>query len=507
MSGRLAAAASAIGKGVVPTRAELERYLSASGFSTGDVRLAALFEALHHISPADAAPIDDLIGTLDRRAGAVLTRALAGELAAANFPRLRKHMKTAFDQAYAMRDGAPAGYIPALARAAPNQFGASFCSIDGQVCDFGDYDAPFTIQSVHKPLSYALALARHGEDKLHQHMGVEPSGRRFNDLTFGMDGRPHNPMVNAGAIMSAALIDADCDVWTRSEQLPRMMSEMAGGRAFVFDEEVLESERATADRNFALAYMMRENGAFPQNTDIMAALEVYFRFCSIVVTTRDLARIAATMANDGACAFSGAAPIAREHIGRTLCVMFTCGPYDTSGTFAFKIGAPTKTGVSGGMLLVAPGLGGFATFSPRLDAQGHSVRGTAFAERIAKSLDLSMFLGARAWSATQPTMQRNARQATAFDAFQWFSAARVGEVAEMRRLLARGVDINLTDYDGRTALHIAVEDDREAGVRYLRRKGASLDMRNRLEETPADLARRLGRTDLLALLGEAIAAE
>lgn len=500
---RLAAAASAIGEDLVPTRTELERSLAASGFTRDDTRLTALFEGLSAFGPSDPAPVDDLAAELDRRAGALLARALAGELAAANFPRLRKKMKEAFDLAYAQRDGTVASYIPALERVPPNLFGASFCSVDGQVCDFGDFDAPFTIQSVHKPLSYALALTRHGADKVHGHVGVEPSGRRFNDLTFDDKGRPHNPMVNAGAIMSAALIDADCDVPTRAERLLRVLSEMAGGRTFTVDEEVFESELATADRNFALAYMMRENRALPEGADIMAALQVYFRFCAIVVTTRDLARVAATLANDGACAFSGAAPIPRDHIGRTLCVMFTCGTYDQSGTFAFKIGAPSKSGVSGGMMVIAPGLGGFATFSPRLDGQGQSVRGTAFAEGIAKSLDLSMFLGARAWTTASPTLHRSTRQATAFEAFQWFSAARVGEVAELRRLLARGTDVNITDYDGRTALHIAIEDDRGAAVRYLRRKGARLDAVNRNGETGLELARRLGHDELVALLEDA----
>jgi glutaminase len=484
--------AAAAGRGAL-TRADLETALDEHGLLRGDPRLVGCYRYLDALAPRAAIDVESFLAAIDAPAESLLARAFAGELAAPAFADLRQRIRRAYDDAKNLKGGAVANYIPALAEADPSAWTVAFCSVDGQTCAFGDAHAAFTIQSVHKPFSYGLALAQHGVANVHKHMGFEPSGKRFNEITLDEQGRPHNPMVNAGGIMSAALIEPGKSAPERTAGMIQLLRTLSGGVEIGMDFEAYDSEKRHADRNFALAYFMRENNAFPAGADMNEALDAYFRFCAVMMHAKGLAAIGAALANDGACVFTGAAPIPREDVARMLCIMFTCGMYDLSGEFAYSIGVPSKSGVSGALLFVVPGLGGFAAFSPPLDALGHSVRGKAFAKRMAAELELSIFVGRRSWMTPHLSVAHNA---AAFDLFQWLTAARLGDVAEMRRLLARGVIVDAADYDGRTALHVAAEAGREAAVAFLLRKGAARDRRDARGETPADAARRSGEAKL-----------
>lgn len=223
------------------------------------------------------------------------------------------------------------------------------------------------MQSCSKPITYCLALEEQGEEKLHKYVGTEPSGKTFNELTLNSHGLPHNPMINAGAIMCGALIRPGAAPSDRFDYVMSKWRDCAGNSKIGFDNAVYLSERQTADRNFALAYFMREKKSYPPDTNLLDILEFYFQCCSIETTTKAMSIIAATLANGGQCPLTGVQVFRPDHVKNCLSLMSSCGMYDFSGEFAFRIGIPAKSGVSGAIMLVIPNLMGMAVWSPRLE--------------------------------------------------------------------------------------------------------------------------------------------
>jgi glutaminase len=281
-------------------------------------------------------------------------------------------------------DGEVASYIPALAQANPDWFGVSLMTVDGHRYDLGDADVPFTIQSVSKPFVFGLALDQHGIDHMLSRVGVEPSGDPFNAIELDVaTSRPFNPMVNTGAILTTALLPGD-----RDRTIDEGLATFAGRRLSV-DEKVWRSESETGDRNRAMGYLMRNFGMLDVNVE--AALNSYFRQCSVLVDARDLAAMAATLANRGVNPRTGQRALREENVARVLSVMSTCGMYDFAGEWLYRVGLPAKSGVSGGIVAVLPGQFGLALFSPPLDARGNSVRGISFAESLSERFALHLF--------------------------------------------------------------------------------------------------------------------
>ncbi|MGE0028564.1 MAG: glutaminase A [Thermoleophilia bacterium] len=278
-----------------------------------------------------------------------------------------------------LRDGAVADYIPELGRADPELFGIAVATADGAVHASGDTDHSFTIQSISKALIFGMALEHHGLDAVLARVGVEPTGDAFNSIEVDeRSGRPFNPMVNAGAIVTTSLVAGEDHNRCR-DSLVAYMSRFAG-RPLTIDEAVYASERATGDRNRAMAWFMRGLGMLD---DVDAALDLYFAQCSVLVTTRDLAVIAATLANGGVNPITGVRALAHEHVERVLAVMATCGMYDFAGEWLYTVGLPAKSGVAGGVIAVLPGQLGIGVFSPRLDPRGNSVRGVRACQELA----------------------------------------------------------------------------------------------------------------------------
>jgi glutaminase len=288
-------------------------------------------------------------------------------------------------EARANRDGAVADYIPELTRADPDLFGLALSTLDGAVYAAGDADIPFTIQSVSKPFVMALAIEDSGLDALLSTVGVEPTGDPFNAVTLEPGtGRPLNPMVNAGAIVTSTLV-AGADRDARSQRILSGLSDFAG-RDLVVDDSVLASELATADRNRAIAFLMRSMGSLA--APVEETLEVYFGQCSILVTAKDLAVMAATLANGGRNPITGKVVVQPDVVMYVLSVMITCGLYDFSGEWMFRTGLPAKSGVAGGVTVVLPGEFGIGCYGPRLDAQGNSVRGVVACEGLSREFGL-----------------------------------------------------------------------------------------------------------------------
>jgi glutaminase len=287
-----------------------------------------------------------------------------------------------------VQDGSVATYIPALAVVPPDLFGIAVVTTGGVLQEAGDSGHAFTIQSVSKPFTYALALDLLGRDQVRRAVGVQPMAEAFNALVLDpVRSRPFNPMVNAGAIAVAGLL-ADALGAEAFAALQERLSR-AAGRHLPLDEEVYRSEAATGHRNRALAHLLHGAGVFAIAAE--EAVDLYFRQCSLAVTARDLAVMGATMANVGTNPVTGAEVFGVEAVRDTLSVMFTCGLYDGAGDWACRVGVPAKSGVGGGLVAVVNRQLGIGVFSPRVDGAGNPVRGLLACEALAEELGLHLF--------------------------------------------------------------------------------------------------------------------
>jgi glutaminase len=281
-------------------------------------------------------------------------------------------------------EGEVATYIPELGRADPGWFGIAVVTADGHVYEVGDTDHDFTIQSISKPFVFGMALEDQGRDAVLERVGVEPSGNPFNAIVVDDRSRPFNPMVNAGAIVATGLIDEHPDV----DRMTRIMHAFSryAGRPLTLDTTVYRSESTTGDRNRAIAYLMSSFDMLRGEVD--AVIDAYFRQCSLLVTCRDLATMAATLANRGVNPVTGDVALEPRYVENVLSVMSTCGMYDYAGEWVYTVGLPAKSGVSGGVVAVLPGQLGIGVFSPPLDARGNSARGIKVCQRMAADFDL-----------------------------------------------------------------------------------------------------------------------
>ncbi|GAB3946830.1 glutaminase [Corynebacterium tapiri] len=280
-------------------------------------------------------------------------------------------------------------YIPALQKADPNWLGVALCTVSGNVYSTGDSSPEFTIQSVSKPFAYALALQEFGIDKVREHVGMEPSGEAFNELSLEEeDKRPLNAMINVGAITINQLLNGtDSTVEDRVEYIRKYFSELAG-RDLRIDEDAVEGELEGADRNLSIAHMLRSYGII--HDEAHDAVLSYTQQCSILVTIEDLAVMSATLANGGVNPKTGKKILDADVCRHTMAVMASCGMYDAAGRWLAKVGIPAKSGVSGGLIGALPGQLGIASLSPRLDEVGNSVRGVTVFEHL--SDDMGMHL-------------------------------------------------------------------------------------------------------------------
>ncbi len=298
------------------------------------------------------------------------------------------YLSEILDQVRGNDAGTVADYIPELAHANPDNLGVALCSATGHVYSAGDAELEFTLQSLSKPFVYALALQELGLEAVRSVVGMEPSGEAFNELSLGEDKRPVNPMINAGAIVVNQLINgSDSTVEERVEKIRVYFSRLAG-RELHIDQKARDSELEFSDRNLSLAHMIRSYGMIED--DAHDAVDSYIQQCSVAVDVRDLAVMSATLAN------GGRQPVTREKIldadvcRLTLAVMSSCGMYDGAGRWMAEVGIPAKSGVSGGLMGTLPGQLGVATLSPRLNAEGNSVRGVEAFKILSRDMGLHL---------------------------------------------------------------------------------------------------------------------
>ena len=289
-------------------------------------------------------------------------------------------------------EGHVADYIPELAKANPKDFAIAIVTVEGAVYQAGDFYQPFTLQSTSKPFVYGLALENLGREFVLGKVGVEPTGDAFNSIIEleNQSHRPYNPMINSGAIAISSLIKAK--TFKEREQKILNLFESYVGHKLTINEDVFRSEKNSAHRNRAIANLLRHFDIIDgDQLGIDESLDLYFKQCSILVNTIDLATMAATLANGGVQPITKKEVIKSDYACDMLSLMFTCGMYDTAGEWAYTVGLPAKSGVSGGILAVVPGKMGIAVYSPLIDHHGHSVRAVKVFSELAKNFSLSVF--------------------------------------------------------------------------------------------------------------------
>ncbi|MGW7439914.1 glutaminase [Streptomyces sp. NPDC054849] len=293
----------------------------------------------------------------------------------------------AADIAPLVGSGTPAEYIPALAAVDPRQFGMAVADLDGNVFGVGDWQVPFSAQSITKVFALALALAE-GGDSLWERVGREPSGNPFNSLVQleYENGIPRNPFINAGALVVTDRLQTLTG--DASSELLEFLRQESRNPDIGFDAEVAASEQEHGDRNAAVAHFMASYGNI--DNPVPALLEHYFWQCSIEMTCADLARAGRFLARHGLRA-DGSRLLTRSEAKQINAVMLTCGTYDAAGEFAYRVGLPGKSGVGGGIVAVVPGQCVLAVWSPGLDARGNSVAGVAALDRFTTLTGLSVF--------------------------------------------------------------------------------------------------------------------
>jgi glutaminase len=293
-------------------------------------------------------------------------------------------------------DGALADYIPELTHVDPTGFGLTLSSADGFLYESGDARTEFTIQSISKPFTYGLALDLVGEEAVDAKIGVEPSGDAFNEISVDERTKtPKNAMINAGAIAAVSLVPGA----SPDERFAKIVDfySACAGRPLELDEDVYRSEKATGNRNRAIAYMLTSFGVLDEPDDV---LDVYFRQCSLRVTSVDLARMAATLARGGVNPQTGRRVTDAAVVRRMLSVMVTCGMYNGAGDWVSAVGMPAKSGVGGGITAVLPGELGIGVYSPLLDDRGNSVRGVLTCRALSQRLGLHFLTVSRESRAT-----------------------------------------------------------------------------------------------------------
>lgn len=287
-------------------------------------------------------------------------------------------------------EGKIADYIPELAKVDINKLGVAVQMADGESYAAGDADEAFSIQSVSKVFTLTLALGKVG-DGLWKRVGREPSGNPFNSITQleHERGVPRNPFINAGALAVADIILAGHEPREAIGEILRFVRYLADDEAIAIDPHVAKSEAATGFRNIALANYMRAFGNI--HNPVEKTLGVYFHHCAIAMSCLQLARAGLFLASDGFDPLKNARVVSRDRARRINALMLTCGHYDGSGDFAFRVGLPGKSGVGGGILAIAPGHASIAVWSPGLNANGNSLIGSLALEAIARETGWSIF--------------------------------------------------------------------------------------------------------------------
>uniref|UniRef100_A0A0M3HMM9 glutaminase n=1 Tax=Ascaris lumbricoides TaxID=6252 RepID=A0A0M3HMM9_ASCLU len=523
---------------------ELLKSLHKCGIREDDPRLNSFIRAVADEERrqllSDLPPSESIAANLDRDtfkrcvSGSIgiIAKALKKHLVVPDWSTFVTVVTEIFESCRDVNDGKVADYIPQLARSNPSNWAISICTVDGQRRSWGNSSLSFTLQSVCKPFTYAIALEELGADEVHGYVGQEPSGRLFNEICLNHNKKPHNPMINAGAILVVSLLKRNSSLSDRFDFALQQLKNFACNGYVGFNNAVFLSERETADRNYALSYYMREHKCFPRNTSLQDTLDLYFQLCSIETNTDTLAVMAATLANGGVSPLGAKRVVCNRAVRDTLSLMYSCGMYDYSGQFAFTVGLPAKSGVSGDLMIVVPNVMGIGIYSPPLDSLGNTVRGVKFAKQLVEKFNFHNYDSLVYSETNKIDPRKEVREVHNESISNMMYAAKTGDISAIQRYILLGVSIYERDYDERTVLHIAAAEGNVSVLKFLLERweenpgeylsleelallaivmtsvveaiaDGSLDPEDRYGRTPLDDAKQFGWEKCVEVLSEA----
>ncbi|XP_059558577.1 glutaminase kidney isoform, mitochondrial isoform X3 [Myotis daubentonii] len=384
--------------------------LKSTGLRTSDPRLKECMDMLRLTlqTTSDGVMLDkDLFKKCVQSNIVLLTQAFRRKFVIPDFMSFTSHIDELYESAKKQSGGKVADYIPQLAKFSPDLWGVSVCTVDGQRHSIGDTKVPFCLQSCVKPLKYAIAVNDLGTEYVHRYVGKEPSGLRFNKLFLNEDDKPHNPMVNAGAIVVTSLIKQGVNNAEKFDYVMQFLNKMAGNEYVGFSNATFQSERESGDRNFAIGYYLKEKKCFPEGTDMVGILDFYF-----------------------------------------------------------QVGLPAKSGVAGGILLVVPNVMGMMCWSPPLDKMGNSVKGIHFCHDLVSLCNFHNYDNLRHF-AKKLDPRREGGDQRVKSVINLLFAAYTGDVSALRRFALSAMDMEQRDYDSRTALHVAAAEGHVEVVKFL----------------------------------------
>lgn len=368
--------------------------LEDSGISKDDIRIKEYLEP--YLENGDAGyeqlNMQKFLDLLKIPGTKILRRTLEDDLVIPDFRSFEKEIASIFKETRNLTKGEVNNTVPHPERDPRSSYAVSICTVDGQLLQLGDHDLAFVLQSVSKPVNYAIAYEEAGKKKIHEHVGAEPGSESFDSGNILNERNlPHNPMLTSGAMMTSSFIQPSLKTKERLEHVMEVWEKLTGDKEVGFNEDSFAMEQKSPNKHLALAHLMQQRGAFPDNVDLESMVEFYFKCCAIEVNIDDLAHAAATLANYGWCPSTGKKVFGHDTTRDTLSLMYSSGMYDRSGEFAFRVGMPAKSGIAGGIMVVVPGLMGTAVYSPPLDPHGNSLRGVAFCEALVDKFNVHKF--------------------------------------------------------------------------------------------------------------------
>jgi len=506
------------------TKERIIKNIESRGISLDDQRIKNTIDKLIENDPIDLKSFSTAL-----KENKLVKRILNNELVIPEWDDFENEIKNIFDKCKDINEGKKSEATPRISRADDDHFAISICTIDGQRLNLGDTKVHFSSQSCSNVISYLLAVQHQGSEFVHQVVGKESCGKSNRNLNLKeveisenkFKYVPHNPFSDAGAILCTSLIDRKASESERFRNIKKVIEQATASDKISFSHESFLYERNSSDRRACMAFMMRECKSFPEETNINQMLELYFQLLSLEITSQEMAVLAATLANGGVCPLNRIPVFRIRDVRDCLSLMLSCGLYDYSGEWAFKIGLPAKSSVSGCIFIAIPNRMGICIYSPRLDVNGNSVRAIRFAELMVEKFSFHQLESNREFGESikiqpcQPSIALPAkgntipRNESSGNLSSLMSAAQSGDVDIIHDLVTESVDLMQKNYDKRTALHLAAARNHVEMCRLLinseggtKRGWMELSQRDRWGLTPLDVAYKNNALEVIKILEE-----